>query len=541
MNEAIRVRFAPSPTGKVHIGNIRTAIFNWLFARHQNGKFLVRVEDTDIERSTTEAIDAMFSCLKYLNIDFDEEVVYQTTLADQHLAAAQSLADKGLAYYLPPKEEGEACPVAFRIPFDCETIAPVRVVGDAEYNLHPEQNVTINLKGVAFSLISKKGKAMPEQCMCLAGFKNLQLIDANDKVIFTLTDDMVNDIYSGIIKHIFNGVVKIKFLRREVYFTDLIKGELAKPLDSMKDLIIVRSDGTVVFHIANVCDDNSQNITHIIRGDDHVENTYRHLFLFATLGYDIPKYGHMPMIVNKSGKPYSKRDGDAFVGDFKSKGFSGDALFNYLALLGWSPGDDREKMTRDEMIESFLLKRVKSSTAQFDMAKLENMNGLYLGEMAVEEISEKIIEFVNQQPWGQNVEADGYFSKVVELMHLRLKVLTGVSDWSYFFTDDYALNEKVFKKQFKKAEIVTGLTAVGSDIKLLENNEFSAENIEKILRANEEKNELGNFKLNLPLRLAISGSNSGADLVETALILGKERCVQRIQKTTALAKEQFSE
>ncbi len=541
MNEAVRVRFAPSPTGKVHIGNIRTAIFNWLFARHENGKFLVRVEDTDIVRSTTEAIDAMFSCLKYLNIDFDEEVVYQTKLADQHLQAAKFLMDNDFAYKLPPTTEGEATPVAFRIPFDCEKIAPVRVVGDAEYNLHPEQQVTISLKGVAFSLISKKGKAMPEQCMCLAGFKKLQLINSDNEVIFTLADDMVDDIYNGTKEFSFNGIVTLKFLRREVYFTDLIKGELSKPLDSMKDLIIVRSDGTVVFHIANVCDDNSQNITHIIRGDDHVENTYRHLFLFATLGYDIPKYGHMPMIVNKSGKPYSKRDGDAFVGDFRSKGFDGDALFNYLALLGWSPGDNREKMTRNEMIEAFLLPRVKSSTAQFDMAKLENMNGLYLAEMSVNDIAEKSIGFVNQQPWGEKIAADDYFSKVIKLMHLRLKVLTGVSDWSYFFTDDYPLNEKVFKKQFKKPEMVTGLTAVGNEIKLLSSNEFNAENIENILRANEEKNELGNFKLNLPLRLAISGSNSGADLIETALVLGSKRCVQRIEKTTALAKENFSE
>ena len=541
MNDAVRVRFAPSPTGKVHIGNIRTAIFNWLFARHENGKFLVRVEDTDIERSTAEAIEALFKCLEYLNIDYDEEVVYQTKLADQHLKAAQELIDKGFAYKLPASDGEEATPVAFRIPFECEQMAPVQVVGDVEYNVHPEQRLKVDLKGVTFSLVSKKGKAMPEQCMCLAGFKNLQLFNAEDELLFTLTDEMIEDIYNGTNQYSFENVVKMKFLRREVYFTDLIKGELAKPLDSMKDLIIVRSDGTVVFHIANVCDDNSQNITHIIRGDDHVENTYRHLFLFAALGYNIPKYGHMPMIVNKSGKPYSKRDGDAFVGDFKIKGFSGEALFNYLALLGWSPGDDREKMTRDEMVEAFTLDRVKSSTAQFDMAKLENMNGMYLAEMSVETIAEQAIAFVNQQDWGIDVVNDNYFKRVVELMYQRLKVFTTVSDWSYFFTDDYVLNEKVFKKQFKKSEIRMGLTAVGNEFNLLGDSEFTAEKIEAVLRDNEEKVELGNYKLNLPLRIAISGSNSGADLVQTALVLGKDRCIKRIENTIKLANEQFAD
>ncbi|UDQ97403.1 glutamate--tRNA ligase family protein [Lentisphaerota bacterium WC36G] len=535
MNDKVRVRFAPSPTGKVHIGNIRTAIFNWLFARHEQGKFLVRVEDTDIERSTSEAIEALFECLKYLNIDFDEEVVYQTKMADKHLEAAQSLADKGLAYYLPPKEAGEDTPVAFRIPFDCENIAPVREVGPAEFAVHGEQQVRIDLRGVTFSLVSKKGKAMPEQTMCLAGFKDLQLLDDKDEVIFTLKDDMVNDIYRGFINHIFNGVVKMKFTRREVYFNDVIKGELAKPLDSMKDLIIVRSDGTVVFHIANVCDDNTQNITHIIRGDDHVENTYRHIFLFAALGYNIPKYGHMPMIVNKSGKPYSKRDGDAFVGDFKSKGYNGEALFNYLALLGWSPGDDREKMTRQEMIEAFTLERVKSSTAQFDIMKLENMNGLYLAEMPIDDVAATAIDFINQLAWGQNVVNDGYFVTVVKLMAQRLKVFTGVADWEYFFTDDFTVNEKVFKKQFKNSVVLEALTAVASSIKLLDNSEFNAENIEKILRDNEERFELGKFKLNLPLRLAISGTNSGADLIETALVLGEVKIVERIDKAVALA------
>ena len=372
-----RVRFAPSPTGQVHIGNIRTAIFNWLFARHSGGKFLLRIEDTDLERSTREAIDALFACMDWLGLDHDEEIMYQTSQRVAHEAAAQKLLAENKAYYGKANDKGQS-PVLFRIPFDADEIPVIREAGTVETELHCEENVSVAYSGLSFAGVSKKGKAVPTLA-CFAGFKDLKFFNSSSELVFDLNDNL-EAVKNGKVFELPN-CAKMTFTRREVFYNDIIKGELAKPLDGIKDLVIIRGDGSPIFHLANVCDDILQKINYIIRGDDHVENTYRHILLYNALGAKMPNYAHMPMIVNQSGKPYSKRDGDAFVGDFRKKGFLPEALFNYLALLGWSPGDDREKMTREEMIEAFTLDRVKSSPAQFDTRKLLNMNGMYIAEM----------------------------------------------------------------------------------------------------------------------------------------------------------------
>ena len=263
---SVRVRFAPSPTGNVHIGNIRAAVFNWLFARHEGGKFLLRVEDTDLERSTPEAIKTLLECMEWLKLDYDEPAVYQSANTVRHLAVASELEAKGFAYRDNKGGEGEC--LVFRMP--------------------------------------KEGT---------------------------------------------------------LRFHDLVKGDLKKKAEDTQDFVIVRSDGTPVFHLANVVDDADMGITHVIRGDDHVENTFKHIEMFKAMDVVPPAYAHLPMIVNNQGKPYSKRDGAAFVGEFREQGFLPDALFNFLVLLGWAPGDDREIMTREELIEAFSLDHCKSSPA----------------------------------------------------------------------------------------------------------------------------------------------------------------------------------
>ena len=281
----IRVRFAPSPTGKVHIGNIRAAIYNWLFARHTGGKFLLRVEDTDLERSTPEAIAVLFDCMKWLGLDWDEEVFYQTKNVKRHLEVVDQLLATGHAYKVEKT--------------------------------------------------SRDGKT---------------------------------------------GVVTMFRMPKEgvIEFDDIVKGHMAKKAEDIQDFAIVRSDGSPIFHIANVVDDIDQRVTHIIRGDDHVENTFKHICIFRALGAEVPKYGHLSMIVNQQGKPYSKRDGAAFVGEYREQGYLPEALFNYLLLLGWNPGDDREVLTRQEMIDLFELEKVHVTAAMFDPKKLAWMNGEYI-------------------------------------------------------------------------------------------------------------------------------------------------------------------
>ncbi len=521
----IRVRFAPSPTGHVHIGNIRTAIFNWLFARHGGGKFLLRVEDTDKERSTQAAIDTLLECMGWLGLDYDEEIFYQGRNAAAHVGAAEKMLSNGQAYR--PKVAGpEPAPVIFRIPWDTDNSSSVRIAGDAEIQIDPAMPVKIGRTGIQFSQLNEKGKST-ERSASLAGYHQLKIFDASGVLVFEIEKEIGNILNNDAVTELAN-CAKFAFQRREVVFKDIIKGELAKPLDTMKDLVIVRGDGTPVFHLANVCDDIGQKITHIIRGDDHVENTYRHIFLFAALGFPIPQYGHLPMIVNQAGKPYSKRDGDAYVGDFRSKGYLPEALFNYLSLLGWSPGDDREKMSRGELVEAFTLERVKSSSAQFDINKLGNMNGQYMAEMDPAVFTEKTWQIAGSQGWTAGIDLT-YFAKIAKLMQSRMKLFPQVSTWKYFFFDEFEKDEKASAKLLADRKSVDAIKYVLENLSSGPESEFSLDSIQKSIREAESLNGIQEGKLNQPLRIALTGQTTGAGIYETAEMLGREKTLKRLK------------
>jgi len=521
-----RVRFAPSPTGQVHIGNIRTAIFNWLFARHTGGSFLLRIEDTDLERSTREAIDALLECMDWLGLDHDGEILYQTSQRKAHEAAARKLLAEDKAYYGKADDKGQS-PVLFRIPFDADDIPVVRNAGTVEMELHCDENVFVALNGLNYAGVSKKGKAVPTQA-CLAGFKDLKLFSSSGELVFDLNANL-EAVRNGEVFELAD-CAKMTFTRREVFYNDIIKGELSKPLDSIKDLVIIRGDGSPIFHLANVCDDILQEINYIIRGDDHVENTYRHLLLYNALGAEIPNYAHLPMIVNQAGKPYSKRDGDAFVGDFRLKGFLAEALFNYLALLGWSPGDDREKMTREEMTAAFTLDRVKSSPAQFDIRKLLNMNGMYIAEMPFEDFFDEAAKFVGTFDWGENIDRNKLI-EVAALMQTRTKDFVQAESWKYFFSDDFEYGGKQFNKQFRQEENRAAL--IGFSKKLADTQELSKESIATMLADTENENNLEHGRLFAPVRLAITGVAGGAELDETIMLIGAQACQKRIANALA--------
>lgn len=425
----VRVRFAPSPTGQVHIGNIRAAIFNWLFARHEGGKFLLRIEDTDRERSTPEAVTTVLDAMNWLGLSFDEEPLYQSTRLAAHKAAAEKLLAAGHAY----KED--------------------------------------------------KGGTGKGEC-----------------IIF-------------------------KMPGTDMMFKDVIKGNLSKGAKDMANFVIVRSDGTPTFHLANVLDDVEMKITHIIRGDDHVENTYRHIALFRALGADVPTYGHLPMIINQQGKPYSKRDGAAFVGDFREKGFVPEALFNFLTLLGWSPGDDREKLTRDELISLFTLDRVKSGPAQMDIKKLTHLNGQYIAEMPLDGFCQTARNVVNGLEWGPGC-SDEMFSKVCKLMQSRAHTFTAAEGWRYFFVDELIYDEKAVAKNLAKDGVRALLTSLKDQLSAIE---FTEQALEKVIRGVESANGIGEGKFNQPIRIAITGTSVGAGIYETMVILGKSRVLARLE------------
>lgn len=519
----VRVRFAPSPTGNVHIGNIRAAIFNWLFARHERGEFLLRIEDTDRERSTPEAIANLFRVMEWLDLSYDQPPLYQSSQLDHHLRTVEQLIQKGAAYRFA-KDGGQNEAVLFRIPWQTEAMPELSTTGQVVEDIHPETPVTIDASGINYAHVSQKGKPVP-QASCFAGMPDLEILDAQGGTVFRLQDEL-EDILAGTRRLVeIKGGVSIRFTRRLITFPDLIKGTLAKPLDSLRDFVIVRGDGSPVFHLANVCDDVTQKITHIIRGDDHVENTYRHIFIFHALGVTPPHYAHLPMIVNDQGKPYSKRDGDAYVGDFQDKGYLPETLFNYLTLLGWSTGDDREKLSRQELIAAFSLDRVQSSPARMDLKKLENLNGKYIAEMPPPEFLDRVRTFCPKL-WTQTDEHSDYFNRVATMMQSRTKRLTDIESWQHFFVTLPEFDEKAAAKFLTKPEIKHALNLL---ITLLQETPFAPETLEQIIHDVTAKLDIPEGKLNQPLRVALTGITVGAGIYETMALLGRDKVLARLQ------------
>lgn len=427
----IRVRFAPSPTGKVHIGNIRAAIYNWLYARHVGGKFLLRVEDTDLERSTPEAIQALFDCMEWLGLDYDEPVVYQTKNLPRHLECVEKLLASGRAY-------------------KCERT-------------------------------SRDGKT-------------------GEVVMFRMPKE---------------GVLA---------FDDLVKGHMEKKAEDVPDFAIVRSDGSPIFHLANVVDDIDQGITHVIRGDDHVENTFKHLELFKAFGAPAPRYGHLSMIVNAQGKPYSKRDGAAFVGEFRQNGYLPEALFNYLLLLGWNPGDEREVLTRQEMIDLFDIEKVHVTAAKFDIKKLQWMNGEYIRRVPKEQYRAELLSRLAAAeltvPEGFNLDL------LVDQLQVRTKFWSDIpGNCAYFFSDCYAFDEKAVVKRLCKPGVKEILLDLADRFEKLE--PFTAAAGEAMVKELSQGQGMGPWVH--PIRVAVTGRGEGIGLFETCELLGRDKTVTRLR------------
>ena len=427
----VRVRFAPSPTGKVHIGNIRAAIYNWLYARHTGGKFLLRIEDTDLERSTPEAIAAVMDSMKWLGLDYDEPVFYQTKNVARHLECVEKLLASGHAYKVEKT--------------------------------------------------SREGKT---------------------------------------------GVVTMFKMPKEgtIEFDDIVKGHMAKKAEDIQDFAIVRSDGSPIFHIANVVDDIDQNVTHIIRGDDHVENTFKHICIFKALGAPVPRYGHLSMIVNAQGKPYSKRDGAAFVGEFKEQGYLPEALFNYLLLLGWNPGDDREVLTKEEMIQLFDLEKVHVTAAKFDLKKLQWMNGEYIKRLPRETFEAELRARVAAA--GLTIPADFNMSLLIDQLQIRTKFLNDMpANCAYFFTEDYPFDEKSVEKRLKKPGEKAILLDLAERFAALP--EWTTAAGEAMVKELSKGEGMGPWVH--PIRVAVSGRMDGPGLFEMLELLGRERTISRLK------------
>ncbi len=429
--DQIRVRFAPSPTGKVHIGNIRAAIYNWLYARHTGGKFLLRIEDTDLERSTEEAIRVLMDAMKWLGLDWDEEVFYQTKNVKRHLEVVESLLASGHAYKVEKT--------------------------------------------------SREGKT---------------------------------------------GVVTMFKMPKEgtIEFDDIVKGHMAKKAEDIQDFAIVRSDGSPIFHIANVVDDIDQGVTHIIRGDDHVENTFKHICIFKALGAPVPRYGHLSMIVNAQGKPYSKRDGAAFVGEYKAEGYLPEALFNYLLLLGWNPGDDREVLTREEMVKLFDLEKVHVTAAKFDIKKLQWMNGEYIKKIPHARFVEEVKARAGEAP----LHDEAWWDYLADQLQVRTKFLSDIPAMvKCFVSDDYGFDPKAVEKRLAKDGVKALLLDLVERFSAVSEADWLAPKLEELVKGLSQGGGMGPWVH--PIRVAVSGRGEGIGLFEMLQLLGKEKTLARLK------------
>lgn len=460
---SIRTRFAPSPTGLLHIGNARAALFNFLFARHHGGKFLLRIEDTDRERSTQQAVDVIFAGLEWMGITPDEEPVFQSTRADRHREVALELLERGLAYkcYCTPEE-----------------LAQMRE--DAMKNGQPPR-----YNGL---------------------WRDRDPAEAPAGAPFA---------------------VRIKAPREgETVINDLVQGEVRVANAEMDDMIILRSDGTPTYQHAVVVDDHDMAITHVIRGDDHLTNTFRQAMIYRAMGWDLPRFGHLPLIHGPDGAKLSKRHGAQSVVEFRDQGYLPEALCNYLLRLGWGHGD-AEILSREEQIHLFDIDGVGRAPSRMDYAKLEHINAVWLRQADDTRLTDDVMERLKAV---DGVEVDETTrARVLALMpglKDRARTLVELTDNAAFLGRRVPLPFNAKAEKLLTPEARTLLSELARDLAVV--SPFTTENIDAALR---RFAEAGGHKLGSvaqPLRAAVTGSNSSPGIDATLHALGRDEVLARI-------------
>lgn len=465
----VRVRFAPSPTGALHVGGVRTALYNYLFARNRNGRFLLRIEDTDIERSKKEWIDVITEGLNWLGLEWDEEIVFQSKRLEIYQEHATKLLKEGKAYYCYCTKE--------------------------EIQQHKEIARTL-----------KKPFKYPRTCLK----RDKEEIETFEK--------------EGRPK-----AIRFKVPEGKTKFSDLIHGEIEFDNSEIEDFVLLKQDGFPTYQMAVVVDDHFMEITHVIRGDDHIANTPKQILLYRTFGWEPPQFAHLPMILGPDKKRLSKRHGATSVTQFREEGFLPEALFNFLALLGWSPGDNREIISKEEMIKVFDIKNVNKRACVFDLNKLLWMNSEYIKKLNDEELLKKAISFYKKADWFEGEKHVDVLKRIIPLFKTRIKTLRELPEFSdYFFTRDYRYEKKGLDKHFVDPRVFEILEEVLSEIISLK--DFNKESAELIVREKAKKNNVKAAFIIHPLRLILTGKTVGPGLFDIMDVLGKEEVVFRIKR-----------
>ncbi len=460
MSSKIVTRFAPSPTGFLHIGGARTALFNWLYARNQGGKYLLRIEDTDRARSTREAIDAILDGLSWLGLDWDEEPLFQHTRADRHIEVAQSLLEQGLAYkcYATAEELQEMRETAKK------EGRPVKYDGrwrDRDPSQAPDDRPpAIRLKA-------------PQ---------------------------------SG-----------------ETIISDKVQGDVRFANDQLDDMILLRSDGTPTYMLAVVVDDYDMGVTHVIRGDDHLNNAARQVQLLTALDWPVPVYAHIPLIHGADGAKLSKRHGALGVEAYRDMGLLPEALRNYLLRLGWSHGDD-EIISTAQAIEWFNLESIGKGASRFDIKKLESLNSHYLRETSDEDLLKALSVF---KGWSLAPDDHDAVVAVLPLVKERAKTLVELADQVSFALDDgpYTLDDKAAKLLNDDARDT--IRNIIAELEPL--SDWTPDTIGETITSHLEKCGLKLGKIGPAIRVALTGKTNAPGIFDIAAVIGKERALKRLK------------
>ena len=453
----IKTRFAPSPTGYLHIGGARTALFNWLFARHNHGIFVLRVEDTDQVRSTDESTRAILDAMTWLGLTWDEGPVYQAQRVDIHRTMVQKLLDEGKAYYC--------------------TCTPEEL--EAKRKLALAQGRKPKYDGTC------RERNLPKTPNAVVRFR-------------------CPDVGTTIVR-------------------DLIKGNITFSNEELDDLIIERSDGYPTYNFAVVVDDAQMGITHVIRGDDHVNNTPRQILLYEALGYEVPLFGHVPMILGSDKARLSKRHGATSVMAYKDMGYLPEALVNYLVRLSWSHGD-REIFTMNDLIDLFTLEAVGKSPAVFNPEKLLWLNQHYIKEYPLEKLAECINPF--WQDMNFDLSDKAFINHIISDLKTRARTLIEMAEAGRFYFSDNVQYEEEAARKFLAPHIAGYLETIVQKLPVLE--DYTREGIEQFLRTLADERQIKLKIIAQPLRVALTGKTVSPGIDEVMITLGKEKVVKRI-------------
>lgn len=480
MKQEVRVRFAPSPTGELHIGGARTALFNWLFARHHKGRFILRIEDTDVVRSRENFSKSAMDSLHWLGLDWDEGPGkggdYGPYFQSQRLSIYQKYAVK-----LVEEKKAYLC-----------------------YCTQEELEESNRKKQAKNELPRYDGRCRTLSC---AQRENLEEKGKLSSIRFKVPE------------------------KGTTYVEDLLRGKVSFANGMMGDFIILKSNKTAAFNFANVVDDALMRITCVIRGDDHLSNTPRQILLYEALNFETPQYTHIPMILGKDGAKLSKRHTATSVSSYRKKGYLAWALVNYLALLGWSTADSQQLFEKEELIEKFSLEKIGKSAAIFDSQKLEWMNGEYIRGMKPEVLTDLLIPYVEKTSLVEQILATPRkMTEIVRLEQERIKVLSDFyRQANFFFENDFSYDSAAVEKRLRKEYVPSLLREIRRRIEQL--SSFSEETLEGMARNLSKDFNLATGQVFHPLRVCLTGKMNGPGLFELAVVLGKKEVLRRIDRT----------